>query len=369
MLTALYIHIPFCDHICTYCDFHKEIGKESKQIAYINSLIKELSFYQDKYENIQTIYIGGGTPSSLNSKLLELLFTSIKKYINLNNVTEFTVECNPNDVNQQLIDLFLKYQISRVSLGVQTFNQSHLDFLGRTHDKVDVLNAIDLLNLNNITNISVDLMFALTNQTLDDLKSDIDEVLNLKIKHISYYSLILEEKTKLYQLYTKNKISLIDEDLEGLMYNVVIDSLTSNGFNHYEISNFSKDNYESTHNLIYWKNKDYLGIGVAAHSLIGNERFYNITNTTKYIETVNTDLNKIRTSYLREELREELMMGLRLLKGINIEDVNQRFNIDLFSKYPDLNEFIKQNILQLSNGNLFFTRKGLLIGNIVFGIF
>ncbi|MFK5884228.1 MAG: radical SAM family heme chaperone HemW [Candidatus Izemoplasma sp.] len=369
MLTALYIHIPFCDHICTYCDFHKEIAKESKKESYINSLIKELAFHGDSYQGIRTIYLGGGTPSSLDLTILEKLFINLKKHINLDKVIEFTMECNPNDVDQSLIDLLIQYQVSRVSLGVQTFNQSHLDFLGRTHDKVDVLNAIDLLNINNLTNISIDLMFALTNQTLKDLKEDIAEALKLDIKHISYYSLILEEKTKLYQLYRQKKISLIEEDLEGLMYNIVIDSLTENGYNHYEISNFSKAGYESLHNKIYWQNKDYLGIGASAHSLIGNERFYNIGNTTLYINTANEDLTKIKTSYLREDLREELMMGLRLLKGINVPEVNEKFSIDLFEKYPELHKFIKQNILEYKNDQLLFTRSGLLLGNIVFQIF
>lgn len=369
MLTALYIHIPFCTNICTYCDFHKEIAKKSKKEAYIDCLLKELEFHKNDYSDLKTIYIGGGTPSSLDIILLERLLKKIKDLIDLDKIVEFSFECNPNDVNFQLVSLFEKYQVSRFSLGVQTFNEKHLKFLGRTHDKTDVFHAVDLLNKNGLTNISIDLIFAIINQTEVDLLEDIKTALTLEIKHISYYSLILEEKTKLYDLYHKKQIELIEEDLEGKMYRDVIDHLVDNGFNHYEISNFSKKGYESQHNKIYWQNIDYLGLGVAAHSLIKDKRYYNIDNTSKYIELVNNDFTLLKQSYLREPLREELMMGLRLINGINIKEVNQKYTINIFDKYPKLEYFIENNILKVDDGYLLFTSKGLLLGNIVFEIF
>ncbi len=369
MLTALYIHIPFCEKICTYCDFHKEIASLDKKKRYMSSLIKELNNHKFEYSNLLTIYIGGGTPSSLPIDLIEDLFICIDSLINVKALAEFTIETNPNDITIELAQLFQNYGINRVSVGVQTFNKSHLEFLGRTHNKNDVTTAIDNLLKCNIDNINVDMMFSLINQSLEELEEDIAEVLKLPIKHISYYSLILEEKTKLHYLYRQNKISMNDEDLEALMYNKVIDSLINAGFNHYEISNFSKKGYKSLHNLVYWKNKQYLGLGSGSHSLYRGKRFSNIRNIRKYILALQEEGYPIRETHNIEPLREELIMGLRLLSGVNINYVNNKYNVDLLELYPEIEEFINQNLLELKNDQLYFTRNGLMLGNTIFSIF
>ena len=212
-------------------------------------------------------------------------------------------------------------------------------------------------------------MFSLVNQTEEELAFDLEEVLKLNIKHISYYSLILEEKTKLHYLYRKKLISMNDEDIEAIMYNKVIDTLTMNGFNQYEISNFSKPGYESVHNKVYWENKDYLGLGSGSHSLSKGTRFSNVRSVRKYTEGLNKDGYSLRETYETEPLREELIMGLRLLKGVNIIQINDKFKIDLLKNYPEINEFMDKGLLTITEDQLRFTRKGLLLGNLVFSIF
>ena len=367
MLTALYIHIPFCNQICTYCDFVKEVASLEKKNDYINALIREFDSHVDKYGNLKTIYIGGGTPTSLSIEQLTKLLSHITSQIDMDGV-EFSIESNPNDLSYEKVLLLKEFCINRISVGVQTFNEDHLQFLNRNHSQKDIYNAIDNLHKVGIININVDMIFSLVNQNTKELEEDLKRVTELDIKHISYYSLILEERTRLMHLYNKGEISINDEDKEGLMYNIVLDYLVKEGFKHYEISNFCKDNLESKHNVVYWTNKEYLGLGAGAHSLLDNKRYYNIASVKKYIEGINNE-TIVKTSYDRNELEEELIMGLRLLDGINVSDINQKYNIDLFQKYDKLHYFIEENLLQLDKGYLKFTKKGLFVGNIIFGHF
>ena len=369
MLTALYIHIPFCDKVCTYCDFHKEIASLDKKEKYINSLIKELGNHKYEYSDLLTVYIGGGTPSSLPLNLLKDLFVTINSLIDVKSLKEFSIETNPNDITKEVANLFKEYGINRVSIGVQSFNEEHLKFLGRTHTKKDVSSAIENLLECNINNINVDMIFSLVNQTMEELDDDIFEVINLPIKHISYYSLILEEKTKLHYLYRQNKISMNDEDLEAVMYNRVIDCLVKSGFYHYEISNFSKKNYESLHNLVYWKNEQYLGLGSGSHSLYRGKRFSNVRSVMRYTNGLTKAGYSNIETYEVEPLREELILGLRLLDGVNIININNKYSIDLLNLYPEINDFVDKELLKIENDQLYFTRKGLMLGNIIFSIF
>jgi oxygen-independent coproporphyrinogen-3 oxidase len=345
------------------------MAKQSKKEKYISALIKELEYHRNEIKNVKTIYIGGGTPTSLELPLLEKLLITINNLIDMDNVLEFSTESNPNDYNLELILLLKKYNINRVSIGVQTFDKEQLKFLGRTHTKNDVLNAIKLLRENDFTNISIDMIFSLVNQTEDDLEKDLIEVLKLDADHISYYSLILEEKSKLYYLLGKNKISMNSEELEGLMYNKVINTLEENSLMQYEISNFSKPGFESLHNKTYWLNLEYLGVGTGSHSMYQGFRYYNPTNITKYIKMIEEDDFTFHTSYEYDSLNEEMMLGLRLIKGININEINEKYNIDILTYFPDLNKYLDQNIIEVNNGYLRFTRDGILLGNLVFQIF
>lgn len=369
MLTSLYIHIPFCSHICAYCDFHKELAKDSKKNSYVQALNKEIEHYKDKYQNLKTVYIGGGTPSSLDLELLEELFKTIGQYVNLDKIIEYTIELNPDDVTDELIKLLKKHKINRISLGVQSFQEKHLEFIGRTHRKPDIIRAIDTIKKNDFKNISIDLIFSLPEQTLDELKLDIEQALKLDVPHISYYSLILEEKSVLYHLIEKNKITINEEDLEGLMYNEVMDSLVDSGYDHYEISNFSKPGFQSLHNKAYWKLEEYLGLGSGSHSQFDEKRWYHETNVQKYIRRIHEGYFDNMISYQFDQIGESLMLGLRLHEGVNIEKVNEEFSCDIFEEYPELDAFIDQEMLEIVNGNLRFTKKGLLVGNIVFQIF
>jgi len=345
------------------------MATQGKKSRYVYALIKELEHYKNKLQHIKTIYIGGGTPTSLDEELLSLLLKKINSVVNMRNVQEYTIEANPNDITDRKAFLFFRYGINRVSMGVQTFNQKHLDFLGRAHTKEDIYHGVRILQNSQVTNINIDMIFSLPNQTIEELKEDIEHALELDIPHISYYSLIFEEKTKLYHLYEQKKVNATDEDLEALMYNTVIDSIKESGYTHYEISNFSKTGYESKHNMVYWKNKDYLGLGSGSHSLLENKRFFNERNVRKYIENLENGDLPTREFEEIEPLREELIMGLRLLNGVNIKDIEFKYNVSLFKLYPELNDFIDKKILQLDKHNLYFTRDGLLLGNLVFGIF
>lgn len=366
MLTSLYIHIPFCKHICTYCDFHKEVATLEKKKSYIKALIKEINHYKDDIKHVKTIYIGGGTPTSLPLDLLESLFTTLTSVIEINDIIEYTIEGNPDDITPELSKLLKASHINRVSLGVQTSDLAHLKFLNRTHNVLDIKNAVETLRDNGIDNINLDMIFNLPNQTKKELDKDIDFVLSLGVPHISYYSLILEEKSILYHLINQNKVSIQDQDVEGDMYITVLNRLKDAGYNHYEISNFTKG-HKSYHNLTYWQNLDYIGLGSGAHSKINDKRYFNPSNIRKYIDDIVHD-NVKRTEYDCHPLEDEMMMGLRLTEGIDINRINETYKIDVIKHYK-LQTHIDHGFLQLKQGKLSFTEKGLLVGNEIFMIF
>lgn len=368
MLTALYIHIPFCKTICSYCDFHKEVATFAKKKRYINALKKEILMNKNLYKNLQTIFIGGGTPSSLEIELQEDLFQTLQSVIDLSSIKEFTIESNPNDFTKELVTLWKKYYINRVSIGVQTFNESHLTVLNRTHNSKDPFHAVSLCKEVGINNISIDLIFSLQNQTKLEVVNDINEFLKLDINHLSYYSLILEEKTVLMHWYNQNKYKLNSEDLESELYELIIDMLIENGFNQYEVSNFERFGHSSIHNKIYWQNKEYLGIGSGSHSLINNHRVENVRSVTKYCDMIEKS-NSYQEEYPREEFTEECIMGLRLLQGIHVPSLNNKYNIQLLKDVKGLDKFLESGHLIYEDEYLHFSKKGLLLGNIIFELF
>jgi oxygen-independent coproporphyrinogen-3 oxidase len=344
------------------------MAKDDKKSDYIKALKKELLFHRDKYNNIKTIYIGGGTPSSLDNSLLEELLIEISNVVDLSKVIEYTIETNPSDINREKLELFKKYGVTRISMGVQTFNDSQLVFLNRDHKEQDIEKAILLLKEFGF-DINVDMIFSLVNQDIKELEYDIDKVLELDVDHISYYSLILEEKTKLMYLYNMGKVRMNSEEKEALMYNMVLDRMIDAGYEHYEISNFARNKKYSRHNMVYWKNEEYLGIGTFAHSLYEDRRFYGLNSVKRYTELIFNDDMNIYTMYERNALEEELIMGLRLLKGIDVDAVNQKYNIDLFDKYDKLHVFIENGLVEYSDGYLRLSKKGLFVGNMIFEVF
>ena len=277
MTNSVYIHIPFCNHICSYCDFCKIYYNEKLVDKYLNELDKEI---KNRYNNevINTIYIGGGTPSSLDINQLKRLFETIKVF-NTKDL-EFTIECNIENITEEKMALFKQCGINRVSIGVQTLNDKHIKFLNRFHNKTDVKNKIELAK-KYINNINIDLIYAIPGETLEELSQDLDFIIDLDINHISAYSLIIEEHTKLF-IY---KVTNIDEEMDFEMYKLICKKLKENGYNHYEISNYSKKGYESKHNLVYWNNQMYYGFGLGASGYINNVRYENTRSINKYLSS------------------------------------------------------------------------------------
>ena len=275
MVKSVYIHIPFCKNICTYCDFCKMYYNENWIDKYLESLDNEIK-ENYKNEKISTLYLGGGTPSCLPVIYLKKLFKIIDK-INLDNNYEFTIECNIEDITEEKLKLFTLNKVNRLSIGIQSFNNKILKYLGRNYNS-DIIDKKIKLAKKYFDNINIDLIYAVKNQTIKDLKDDIDRFLKLDISHISCYSLMIENNTIL----SNNNEKYIDEDLDRNMYDLICGKLKEK-YNHYEISNFAKKGYESKHNLSYWNNNEYYGFGLSASGYINNIRYTNTKNLSKYI--------------------------------------------------------------------------------------
>ena len=330
-MRSVYIHIPFCQTICHYCDFCKLYHNDQLANQYLDQLEQEI---KSIYENdlISTIYIGGGTPSCLSLKNLEKLL-GLTKIFKVAHDLEFTIECNINDISTDKLLLFKEYGINRISIGIETFNSKFETILNRQIEP-NVGLKIDQVHKMGFRNISVDLMYALPNETMADLKNDLNELLKLNITHVSCYSLIIEPHTKLYLNKTKN----VDDDLDNMMYNYICKTLKKHGFNHYETSNFAKDPYFSRHNLTYWHNEEYYGFGLGAHGYTNEYRYENTRSIQKYLQG-DVRLNTHHVSE-RENIENELILGLRLMMGINKDHFSHKFKKDIYEVYPIINELV-----------------------------
>ena len=360
---ALYIHIPFCNSICSYCDFPKLAGASAKIDEYIQALCSEMDNYHDEITTVETIYIGGGTPSSIGLKALATLFVKIESIVSISHITEFTIEANPCDITFDFANLIKSHYISRVSLGVQTMHPRLRSILGRNETCEIIQSAVKTLRDANITNINLDFIYGIPGETLVDLQADIDFAISLNPEHLSFYSLILEEKTKLMHDVKLGKIQPIDIDTEADMYEMVMDQLPKHQYFQYEISNFSKSHFQSKHNMIYWKVQPYLGIGMGAHSQIGLTRFHNYPKLSQYLKAVESTGVGLEAFDPCDLSQETGLMGLRLLEGINLLTYHRRFGHDILKRYQLLNKNIAQGLLELNNGNLRLTRMGIMVMN------
>ncbi|MFV0275438.1 MAG: radical SAM family heme chaperone HemW [Bacilli bacterium] len=348
-MKSCYIHIPFCNNICTYCDFSKMFYNTKIVDKYLIALENEIK-YNYKSEKLSTLYIGGGTPSSLSISQLENLF-NILKIIKLNKVFEFTIECNPEDLTLEKIKLFKMNNINRVSIGVQTFNENHLKFLGRKHNYEIVKSAVKLLKENGIKNINIDMMYGFENQTIKHLKEDLFKLDKLNINHVSYYSLIIEPNTKLYI----NNISFLDDDIQLEMNEKIISFLEEKKFYHYEISNFAKMGYESKHNLTYWNNENYYGFGLSSHYFINDVRSENTRNIFDYIDRKYL-LNSNKLTKL-ENMQNEMILNLRKLEGINKERFQKKFNKNIEEVF-DLSKLeFKDGFYKINKDKIFISNE------------
>lgn len=359
-MKGLYVHIPFCSSICSYCDFNKMISKKERQNLYIKRLIEEINEYKDNLNNLTSIYIGGGTPNSIDLNNLESLLISLNPFNN--NLMEYSIELNPELITEDLAKLLSKYRISRVSIGVQTVNIESIKLLNRHHNKEIVLNAINILKKYNINNINIDMIFGIPNTNIEDLKEDLNFVLSLPIKHISYYSLIVEDKTILKYKIDKNEVNEIDDDTIADMYDIVSSTLNNNGFIQYEISNYAKKGYESQHNLLYWTQQNYIGLGLNAVSFIDNKRLQNSNLIKKYFKTFDKEEEYLSIKDLKCEY---MMLGLRKLNGISINDYQNKFNSHPLSDF-NLDKYLNKNILIIKDDRLYINKDYIFVGNSIY---
>ncbi|AQR89366.1 radical SAM family heme chaperone HemW [Clostridium saccharobutylicum] len=368
---SLYIHIPFCKQKCLYCDFPSYAGKEILIDEYIESLNKEI-LQKGKDYIISSIFIGGGTPSYLNDDNLNKLLSALNK-LNLKDDLEFTVECNPGTLNASNLEIMKKYNVNRLSMGLQSTKDNILKNIGRVHNYEQFKENYFLARKIGFRNINVDLMFGLPDQTVNEWKESLEEIVKLNPEHISAYSLIIEEGTCFYDLYEKDKLKLPSEDEERLMYSYTKKILNNHGYHQYEISNFSKAGNECFHNKAYWKCNEYLGLGVSASSFIDKKRIKNIDNIREYIKRINNNESvedEIHVNDMKDDIEEFMFMGFRMIEGISIDYFKERFNKNIYEVYKEVIEKnINEGLLIYDSGKLYLSSKGIELSNYVMSDF
>ena len=335
----LYIHVPFCKTICSYCDFCHILYKEESVDRWLDRLEKDFDTLDS--QSFKTIYIGGGTPSCLNTKQLKRLLELVKSFSS--DVLEYTIEINPETINEEKINLLKEYGINRVSIGLQSSNDRLLKLMNRHHNFNDVKNCIENLRMAGIDNISLDIIYSLPTQTMEDLKETLNDVLDLDVPHISLYSLTIEKNT----IFDKLGYASLDEEIEADMYEYIEKTLKDNNYIHYEIANFAKAGYESKHNLGYWNYDDYLGLSCGAVGKYDHKRYTNSSNVKDYID--GKDVTEIEELELKEEAFENIMMSLRTIYGLDLKLFKERYGIDFVSEYKEALAKNKDNLIIQDN--------------------
>ncbi len=368
---GIYIHIPFCKQKCYYCDFISYSDKCSEISDYIDCLIKEVEQFDFSNYKVTSIYIGGGTPSYVDSKYIKQILAKLHEKVKFEKV-EITIEVNPGTVTRKKLQDYEEAGINRISIGLQSTEDRLLRQIGRIHTYQEFLETYHLAKEIGFKNINVDLMLGLPNQTIQDLKESLNKIIQLDPNHISVYSLIIEEKTKIAKLLQEGKIELPTEEQERNMYWYVKNQLELHGYHHYEISNFAKKGKESRHNMNCWNQEEYIGFGVAAHSYINNVRFSNTSNVEEYIENMNHANNqknvRIEEKQTLEDKRNEFMMlGFRKLDGVNISKFKEKFIENPIFLYRDkLNKLVEEDLIEIDLNHMKLTNKGLDFANLVF---
>ena len=369
---GIYIHIPFCKQKCFYCDFCSFANKNEMQGKYVETVINEIKniTHKEKY-TVTTIYLGGGTPSILNPNYIKNILQEIKSSFEILDDAEITIEINPGTVNEEKLKRYKEYVINRLSIGLQSANDKILKNIGRIHDYKQFEETFFYARKCGFKNINVDLMIGLPTQAVEDLKQTLEKIIQKNPEHMSVYSLIIEEGTIIEKLINENKLQLPDEETERIMYWTVVNELKENGYNQYEISNFSKKTYESKHNTNCWKQKQYIGLGTSAHSYLNKKRYSNTNNIEEYIKNIQEN-NISKNITIHEEQTEEstmneyMLLGLRMIQGININEFKQKFKIDPTIKYKEILEKLqKENLIQITKTSIKLTKQGIDFGNIV----
>lgn len=353
-IKAIYIHIPFCHSICSYCDFCKVIYNSSWIKPYFTRLEEEID---NAYlgEIIETLYIGGGTPSALNLDELCELFKIISKFKMSKNI-EFTFECNLNDLTQEKLEFLFKAGVNRLSIGIESFNDNKLKFMNREASFNNTKEKIDLARKIGFKNINIDLMYAIPSEDNKDLIKDLKLFLKLNPEHISTYSLMIEKNT----LVGLNKIKPIEEERDSKMYDIICKTLKKAGYIHYEVSNFTKDGYQSKHNLTYWNNEEYYGFGCGASGYVAAVRYENTKSLTEYLKG-NFVSSKSLMSKI-DNMENELILGFRKLNGINLEDFYNKYQENMQDVFP-IKPLIRNGDLIYKNGNVFINPEKLYVMN------
>lgn len=371
-MAGIYLHIPYCSKKCIYCDFYSIGVNNAPWTEFANAVINEFAMrFAEITEPVTTIYIGGGTPSLMPTKLLSYIIKYIKdKLVHLWQVEEFTIEVNPDDVTTELIDALVEIGINRISMGVQSFNDDELKIIGRRHSVEQIFKAYN--DLSAITNKSLDLIFGLPTQTLESWNKNLDNILKLRPNHISAYCLMIEDNTPIKYMLEYGKIDIVDDETIGIMFKMLISRLKSAGYMHYEISNFALPGYTSKHNSSYWNGCQYLGLGPAAHSYDGKfTRASNPSNVNKYIDYyLNNGSNDI-SSYQEiehltdvERYNEYIMTRLRTADGIVINELSRLFSMDYITHFNKQSKgYIESGMLSINNGKLSLTEQGILISD------
>ena len=364
--TSAYVHIPFCTQICYYCDFSKVFIKNQPVDSYLEHLLQEFHSYD--IQKLRTLYIGGGTPTALSASQLEVLLDGLTKNLDLSVLEELTIEANPGDLDADKIAVLQNSAVNRVSLGVQTFDDKMLKKIGRSHTEKDIYENIDRLKLAGFDNISIDLIYALPGQTIDQVRDNVAKAISLDIPHMSLYSLILENHTVFMNRMRRGKLPLPKEELEAEMFEYIIAELENAGFEHYEISNFSKPGFESRHNLMYWDNAEYFGIGAGASGYVNGVRYKNhgpIRHYMKAVEAGNARINEEHLSQ-REQMEEEMFLGLRKKSGVSIRRFEEKFATSFEELYGQVvRDLCHQGLLQVEGQQIRMTKKGLFLGDTV----
>lgn len=379
---GIYVHIPFCKHKCYYCDFISFADKNSLIDEYIKWLkyeIKEVGQgnrldYENKLDDlvlVKTIYIGGGTPSFIESKYITEILKTIKENFVVDEDAEITMEMNPGTVDENKLKDYYNCGINRLSIGLQETNNALLKEIGRIHTYEDFENTYSLARNVGFKNINVDLMLGLPNQNILDLENSINKILDLDPEHISVYSLILEENTVLKNKVDQGILTLPEDEMERKMYYTVKNMLENNGYIHYEISNFAKKGFESKHNLDCWSQKEYMGFGAAAHSYTNNFRFSNIENIEEYINNFKNNKEEDNLIFHEKQNRESkmkeyMMLGLRKIEGVNIQQFKNKFvENPIFIFRKEIEKLVNEELLEVNGNFIKLTKKGLDLANLV----
>lgn len=373
---AVYIHIPFCTNKCFYCDFNSYVLKDQPVMDYLRALDREMEYtVRDNPPGaIDTIFVGGGTPTVLNPEEMAYFLQSVRKHFpQWNENIEFSMEANPGTTDEEKLKVMRDGGVNRISFGVQSFNNDLLSGIGRIHNTDDVYRSIETALKVGFSNMSIDLMFGLPNQTVEMMSHSLDKALELNLPHVSIYSLKVEENTLFHTLYNRNELPLPNEDEELNMYLLIMERMKAAGYHQYEISNFAKPGYESKHNTTYWRNEDYYGLGAGAHGYVKRHRHINIKGVNPYVKASENGLPRMDTFLVdeKEAMEDFMMVGMRVHEGVNRERFRQQFDgqelDDVFA--AQIRKLLDDQLIVETAEGYRLSERGVLFGNNVFGTF